>query len=339
MSFFPASESIDHLDQIQGKRIVIGIMDWGLGHATRSVPVIKKLAGKNELIICSAGAAFDFLNSYFPNLKVVQKPGYDIRYHSFLPVVFALAFRTPWIYSSIQKENKWLDKLVSSFNPDLIISDNCYGFYNKKSVSIIITHQMMLKVPKIMAFSESMVRGKIVKWCSRFDQIWIPDFADRTDNLSGDLSHHYPSIPGQFFIGPLSRFSDPVVPEEKDIDVCYLISGPEPLRSRFFERCFNEAERSGQKTVIISGTPGKMTEENSGLITVYSHLPDEQLADVLSRSKRIVCRSGYSTIMDLYALGLEAEFIPTPGQTEQEYLSQWLAKGIGSKRKKAAISV
>ena len=43
---------------------------------------------------------------------------------------------------------------------------------------------------------------------------------------------------------------------------------------------------------------------------------------IINGAKKIISRSGYSSIMDYHALGCleKVEMIATPGQTEQEYL-------------------
>lgn len=325
MNYSPANESIEHLSAIKGKRILYGVMDWGLGHATRSVPLIRCLAENNEVVLASAGRAADFLRQYFPDLPIKIKPAYRISYSKSLPVSTALLLRIPSIFRTIRNEKKWLDELENERSFDLVISDNCYGLFSKKAFSVLITHQLMLKMPRGFSMFERFAHRKIKQWINAFNECWVPDHSSISNNLSGDLSHKYPVDHRVKYIGPLSRFDGKKLPAtEKDLDVMYLISGPEPSRNHFFMACLNEAITKKYKAVIVSGVPGPLREEWLGEIKFYNHLPDERMMEFLNRAERIVCRSGYSTIMDLHVLGLKAFYIPTPGQTEQEYLAKHL---------------
>lgn len=297
-------------------------MDWGLGHASRSVPVIKKLIQKNKVIIASSGNALRFLKNYFPSLTIIEKPGYHIRYSITLPVAFSILSNVPSIVSSIRKENSWLKKQVEILKPNVIISDNCYGFYHQEIKSIIITHQLMLKMPAGFSFAESTVHYWIKKRLNKFDECWVPDYAG-SENLSGDLSHKYPVDDRVIFIGPLSRFDSPLKLKEKNIDITYLISGPEPHRTFFQQQCIDDAKKNNWKAIVVSGLPGKHEIIHDNLITIFPHLNDELLLDVLCRSKKVICLSGYSSIMDFHALQIKATMHPTPGQTEQEYLAKY----------------
>lgn len=308
----------------EGKRILFGVLDWGLGHATRSVPLIKKLAEKNEVIIASSGRALDFLTDYFPSLKNLEKPGYAIAYASNRSAFLSIVLQSFKINKAIKKEHRWLENLIKKEKIDIVYSDNCYGLYNHNIISIIITHQLMLKMPVSLKWIEPFAHRWVMKKIDSFDRCLIPDFEGK-ENLSGDLSHLYPLPPHAEFIGPQSRFefysSNPKT--EKEYDVVVLISGPEPARSRFESELKEKFRGKGQKVAIIRGIPGneKLITENN--LDIYDHLNDTELAKMLQNSKKIICRSGYSTIMDLQALSLTAEFIPTKGQTEQEYLAEF----------------
>ena len=161
--YLPVIETLDDLLKIKDKKIVIGILDWGLGHATRSVPVINRLCVQNDVTIASSGRALTFLQNYFPALKVIEKPGYNIRYSPFLPVAWGLGFQIPAIHAAINKEKKWLKNYLEKHRTDLIISDNCYGFYNQNAFSMIITHQLMLKMPTGSGFLEKMVHENLLR--------------------------------------------------------------------------------------------------------------------------------------------------------------------------------
>ena len=308
----------------EGKRILFGVLDWGLGHATRSVPLIKKLAEKNDVILASTGRAMDFLIGYFPTLPHTEKPGYNIAYSSNRSAFLAIVLQSLKITKAILAEHRWLEGFIKKEKIDVVYSDNCYGLYNHNIPSIIITHQLMLKMPIGLKWMEPFAHQWVLKKIDCFDQCLIPDF-EGTDNLSGDLSHLYPLPEHIEFIGPQSRFEyPPSIPmTEKQYDVVVLVSGPEPARSSFEAELKNQLIGTNQKVALVRGIPGntKIIKENN--LDIYDHLNDAELIPILLNSKKIICRSGYSTIMDLNALKRTAEFIPTSGQTEQEYLAEY----------------
>ena len=64
----------------KNKRILFAIMGWGLGHATRSIPLIRSLLNNHEVILASKGIALNLLRQDFPNLKCITFPDYAVRY-------------------------------------------------------------------------------------------------------------------------------------------------------------------------------------------------------------------------------------------------------------------
>lgn len=114
-----------------------------------------------------------------------------------------------------------------------------------------------------------------------------------------------------------------------------VLSGLEPHRTILQERLTKRFLASGERSLIVEGKPERDIQicqrEN---ITVVSHLPDHELYQALNTARTIYCRSGYSTVMDLVAIGIsDAILIPTPGQTEQEYLAEHLSsKGFQTLR-------
>lgn len=305
-------------------KILICPLNWGLGHATRCVPIIQKLMNQgHELVIAADGYPVQFLRQQFPTLKTIEFPGYKINYASGKSQILAMVKNMPNIISGIIKEHKSLKKLLKQNKFDQIISDNRFGLWNKKVHSIYITHQLMIKMPDSLNFLEPIawfIHRYIIQ---RYDECWIPDF-EGIDNLSGDLSHKYPLLPHAKFIGMLSRFQhiNEIIPSE-DFDIVAVISGVEPQRTVFENQLLNRFADSEQKILIVCGKPAlEKTTKQVGNITCISHLNDNELAAILLGAKKIISRSGYSTIMDLKSLNClyKAEFIPTPGQTEQEYL-------------------
>jgi len=305
-------------------KIVLCPLNWGLGHATRCVPIIRKLvADGHEVVIAADGFPLEFLHQQFPNLRLIEVSSYAIRYSSGKTQVIAMLWNLPNILGGIRKEHRWLKKLLKNEHFDQVISDNRFGLWSKKTHCIYITHQLMVKMPLTLKILEPLIWliHRII--ILRYNECWIPD-TEGKENFSGDLSHKYPLPRNAKFIGPLSRFHDF---ENKTIDNSYetiaVLSGVEPQRSIFEQELMRRFQHSGQKMLIVCGQPtAEKRCYHVGDVTLVSHLHDEELVPILKGAKKIISRSGYSSIMDLKALNCFAktELIPIPGQTEQEYL-------------------
>jgi hypothetical protein len=314
-------------------KILVCPLNWGLGHATRCVPIIYNLAKENDLIIVSDGFPLIFFKNEFPKEKFPQISfdvfhSYSISYSKKKSQIGAMIRSLPKIIFGIIKEHFWLEKYVKQHKIDKIISDNRFGMWNKRTFSVYITHQLMVKMPPEMQFLEKPI-WRIHRWfIKHYDECWIPDFEDKNKNLSGDLSHKYFLLKNTKFIGALSRFQllENIEPNNLFSTVCVL-SGVEPQRTVFENFLLDKFKNSKEKILIIEGKPQSETrKKQTGNITVVSHLSTEEIAAYLLGCQKIICRSGYSSVMDLAALNClyKTEFYPTPGQTEQEYLAKYL---------------
>ncbi len=305
------------------KSVMVCPLDWGLGHATRIIPVIQKLIdNENEVIIAAGKLPLNLLKSEFPELKHIQFPSFHIKYSKGGNQLFKMMFQSYKILFGIINEHNVLKKLIKEQKIDVVISDNRFGCWNKNIRSVYITHQLMVKMPKGLKFLEYF--GYLIhRWfIKKYNECWIPDWEGK-DNLSGDLSHKYKIPSNARFIGPLSRFEGlQHVVEAMKYDIVCILSGPEPQRTILEDILIKQNSKSKFKTIIVRGQPGKSMPENTEKIEFVNHLPTKQLAETIKRSKLVVCRSGYSGIMDLIALNKKAILIPTPGQTEQEYLAE-----------------
>lgn len=299
-------------------------LDWGLGHATRVVPLIRDLQDKgHEVLIGACGESAVLLKSFFPKLTILDDiPSYGITYpqHGFLSVHFAL--KSPSILRAIAKEKKWLDRVIDQYNIEYVYSDNRYGLNNKRVECKLITHQLDIPAPILL---KPFVRLMTGHYFDLFDQILVPDF-NKGMNLSGKLSHGRDITTRVKYIGPLSRFNGISVDKHTAINqyqCVALISGPEPTRTYFEEILRREIAITGLKALIIQGKPSLPKDTTEGNVRTVNHLPDDVLASVLKQAGLIISRSGYSTIMDLHALDLQAMLVPTPGQAEQVYLAEY----------------
>lgn len=297
------------------KRILIAPLDWGLGHATRCIPIIRHLLNTgNQPVIAASGRSLKLLSSEFPNAETHLFQGYNITYPKGTGMAWKMFRSTPQILGRIREEGQELEKLVPKLKLDGVISDNRFGLHSDQVPCVYMTHQVMIKAP----FFETTLYRMHMNYMRRFSSVWIPDF--EKEGLSGDLSHKYPKPFNSEYIGPLSRFK--AVETELKTDLLVLISGPEPQRTRFEQLVLEQLKGFDGKVTAVVGTPDKQFDRMEGNLRVVSHLNAGQLQQEIAAAKLIVSRSGYSTIMDLAAMGKKAVFVPTPGQTEQEYLAK-----------------
>lgn len=299
------------------KTILIAPLNWGLGHATRCIPIIKALQENNFTpIIASDGVALELLKKEFPYIQTLQLPSYQIEYaKNGKNFKWKLIQSLPSMLEAIREEKKLVKKWIAKYEIDGIISDNRLGVFSNKIPSVFITHQLNVMTGNTTWFT-SKLHQIIIK---KYTQCWVPDVAG-TPNLTGDLGHvtgkHFPVQ----YIGPLSRLHKKELPTHYDLMV--ILSGPEPQRSILEEKLTEEVKRFKGKVVFIKGIIEKsQVKEIVGDVTFYNFMNTRQLEQTFNESEQILCRSGYTTIMDLVKLGKKAFFIPTPGQYEQEYLA------------------
>ena len=312
--------------------ILFAPLNWGLGHATRDVPLISSFLKKgHKIIIAADGAPLEFLKLEFPGLEFIIFSGFKTRYAPKPFFLLYLFLQMPFFYVSIWIEHLRLKKIIKDFQITTVVSDNRYGLWNKHVKSILITHQLFIQLPKLLKFLEPALHLITQKLIVRFTECWIPDYKEVEKSLTGKLSHGAYLPENAKYIGPLSRFANYLPknthPTKQNYpNVLILISGPEPQRT-FFEAEMEAQFSNSTKTVLmVCGTPNpnrhKLQKSKSN-ITKVAHLSTQELYLNLINANTIIARSGYSTIMDLHVLGLKAVLIPTPNQSEQEYLAEW----------------
>ena len=289
-----------------------------MGHASRCIPIIRYLLECNcEVIIAADKRPLALLKAEFPSLEFIMMPGYNISYPTNGSMTLKMASSIPKIVSGIKREHELLEKLIETKKIDLVISDNRFGLWTKKIPCVFITHQVMIKSP----LGENILHRLNKSYTDKFTYCWVPD-VEGTENLSGDLSHKFPLPKNAKYIGVLSRFTNTSFPVKDQLLV--ILSGPEPQRTLFERRVIHEIEKMKLNALIVQG----ITEKNNSEMVnanckLTSNLKAADLQKEISSSKYILCRSGYSTIMDLAVLGKKnIIFVPTPGQTEQEYLAE-----------------
>ncbi len=311
------------------KRILVAPLDWGLGHATRSIPLIIELLNQNvDVVLAADGRPYDLLQREFPSLPIVRLSGYGIRYSEDGNIVSEMLRQLPRIAASVIREHRTLSKLIKDLKIDAVISDNRFGLFSRCVPCIYVTHQIAIRMPRSLEwFSRTalMMHELLIR---RYDECWIPDHAEEA-NLSGSLSHGFPLPANARYIGPLSRFkTDPNA--KLDYDVVAVLSGPEPQRTIFEGIIVEQLRNSQWKSLVVRGVPEKSQHMKlSDSLSVVSFLESDALSRAMQSAAVIVARPGYSTLMDLALIGRQAILVPTPGQTEQEYLANTLkSKGL-----------
>lgn len=313
------------MTSLAGKKLLLAPLDWGLGHATRCVPVIKDLLNIGcEVWLAGEGAQEKLLREEFSSLPFLPLKGYRIKYGK-AGLTRKLLLQIPSILDSIKSENKWLKEQVSKYQFDAVISDNRYGLYHENIFSVFITHQLHIK-SSLGKWSEKFLQQWNYKFINRFHECWVPD-EEGQNNLAGELSHpaQLPAIPVKY-TGTLSRFSQNDIQEVKD-HLLIMLSGPEPQRTMLENKIIDEVVNYNGTATIARGLP---VERNiipsTNTIHFHNHLSSEELNNEAMKAELIIGRSGYSTVMDIAALQKKSILIPTPGQTEQEYLAAHLMK-------------
>lgn len=301
------------------KTILVAPIDWGLGHATRCIPIIQQLLKEGfDVIPASSGDALLLLRKEFPDLEYLELPTYAIEYPTNGKRFKSYMIRKlKSIYKVMNEENNRISEFVSAKKIDGIISDGRLGVRHPKIPSVFITHQLQVKTGNT-TFLSSKLHQFIIK---KFNECWVPDYYHKSLNLSGKLGHIHSHPFPIFYIGPLSRMKKKKLPIT--IDVLAIISGPEPQRTLLEKLLIQELKKSDSKNIVI--VRGKIEDqqkwEQNGNLKIVNFALKDELETLINQSDLVISRSGYSTIMDLAHLEKKAFFIPTPGQFEQRYLA------------------
>ncbi|SKB54609.1 conserved hypothetical protein [Salegentibacter holothuriorum] len=307
---------------MQKKRILVAVLNWGLGHATRCIPIINELQLNGfEVFIASDGAALELLKKEFLSITTFELPSYNISYSKHASSFkWKLFTETPGILKAIRLERKAIINLITEHDFTGIISDNRFGCRHIDITSVFITHQL-----NVLSGNTTYLSSRIhQKYISKFDECWIPDIPGK-HNLSGVMGHAKETPKNVKYIGPLSRFNKS--PQQKQYDYAAILSGPEPQRTMLEEKLLISFQNSDQKIILVRGimTEKTISSKNKNL-EIKNYLTSIALQEVILSSDVIICRSGYSSIMDLAKLEKKAYLIPTPGQYEQQYLADFFLK-------------
>ena len=326
-----------HIPRMSGRQnVLVAPLNWGLGHASRCIPLIRELLRQGHRVVVAAdGNAYEWIEEELQTLKdrrrlqLTRLRDVNIRYSEGNSQTLAMVRQLPGIIANAIREHRALKGLIKKYHLSLVISDNRFGLWSRKAHCVYMTHQLNIMTPRGHAWAKPLLRA-MHRWViGHYDQCWIPDYGDPKHNLSGDLSHGQSMPKHARFVGPLSRFADTEEHEETEVETemgtyetVAIVSGPEPHRSLFEKKLRERLLKSDTPALLICGRPMEKGTEREGNLTVVPTMPTKQMRLALKNAKRIICRSGYTSLMDLAALGClnKAELSATPGQTEQEYL-------------------
>jgi UDP-N-acetylglucosamine transferase subunit ALG13 len=300
--------------------VLITPLDWGLGHATRCVPIVSEFLKRDcKVSIATSGGALQLLKQEFPQLTFFELVSYNAKYATNDRLITKLFFQSLKFMAAIRTEHKQIDEILKGNRFDLIVSDNRFGCYSKNTKSIFVTHQINFVLKPSMRWAEGIINYWNQERVKKFDHCWIPDLPNQS--FSGELST--PKGLPVSFVGILSRFKKTTSHSEKKYDLLALISGPEPQRTIFEKVIREQSINLNKRILLVKGKPneGEIVITN-GLISEVGHLKTDELQQAIESSEFIICRSGYSSVMDLAMMGMNnIIFVPTPGQPEQEYLA------------------
>lgn len=313
--------------------ILICPLEWGLGHAARSIPIAATLKKMNHNVMIAAGEEhLSLFQEELPGLTLIPFPGFKPGYSRYLPQYLILLLQIPILVYHILNEHSRLKGIIDRYSVDIVISDNRFGLWNNKVRTAYITHMPHIPFPAPFRFLEPigvLFHRYIIR---KYSVCFIPDLPGEV-NLTGRLTHNDTLPENVRFIGILSRFTGNRKASSNDHEklnhFTVILSGPEPQKTLFKEKVLCILENVGRPVYFLEGKPGMGNRTvRSGNFTFISHLPAQEMGSLIEASEKIITRAGYSTIMELVSLNKSALLVPTPGQTEQEYL----ASSLSSKR-------
>lgn len=303
---------------LAGKRVLVAPLDWGLGHSTRCIPIIQRLLDRGAIPVLGAdNGPLALLRSEFPQLEHVRIPGANIRYSKGQSQRWSMARQFPEMVRSVRAESALFDRIRGDLRLDAVISDQRFGLRSPDMPSVLITHQVFPFTP----IAQGALRKLNLRNIGKFHRCWIMDEAT-APGLAGELSHGRSLPTNARYIGTVSRMSGSHTSSPSKYRIVAVISGPEPHRTLLDGILTEQLQRIEGKHLLVRGLPANAEQETVVNVLRVPHLNGTELSAAMASAELIVSRSGYTTLMDLVALGRSALVIPTPGQAEQEYLGE-----------------
>jgi len=310
----------------QRKKVFIAPLNWGLGHATRILPLIKRLLARNFVVyLAASGRSREVLDNEVSGCVYLDFPAYPIKYPRsrffvtrFMSVIF------PQMIIAMQREKRMLRKLHRKYKFDLIISDNRFSLTLTNVKCLLLSHQLRYKLPWPIHKMEWLPEYFNYYHFKKYDTIIVPDVKEG-ETLTGELSHEMRYIPKEklYYSGILTDLDVSNLKKSEVIDYLVIISGPEPQRTKFEKIIMSQLEKLTGRVIVTLGIPEKRYKIRVGNAEIYTYLNRQQISQFMYNSRLIISRAGYTTVMEMVEMGKKGLFVPTPGQIEQEYLAKY----------------
>lgn len=302
--------------------ILYCILDWGLGHASRSMPIVMYLqqVGYKVTIATSKKLFDEYIALELEQVAFLELKAYKPKYSKFNMQTFRLLTQIPQFLSVYFSDKSRVAAFVNAYKPDVIFSDNRFSCWHKSVKSIYITHQLSIinvKTDSVWGLPTRIHRYII----NKFDLCLVPDEESGAAGLLSVDSSKKLTIKR---IGLLSRLQH--IKNRKHNYILVILSGPEPQRTIFETKVIEASFEISDEIVLVRGTSLPLKQKLPSSIKAYNIIGTEILSRLCEMAYYVVARSGYSTVMDLLVAHLPALLVATPGQSEQEYLSTYLCK-------------
>jgi uncharacterized protein (TIGR00661 family) len=307
-------------------KILVSPLAWGLGHATRDVSIINDLIARGHTVgVAATGIALELLTREFPDLEFYDVPDYPSPYTSSGFSVARVMALFPLMVKNIAREHRIISRIVKRERYDLVISDNRFGAFAADVPSLFISHQIRFSTPGAIESVERTMEVFNSRYHRHFERVIVPDNPPGPRSLSGKLGNARRPLTKRraYWAGIITDIRKQDLPQ--DIDYLVSISGPKVTKDALRKVIMDQIGGLAGTKVILLGDPGADFEQRpDGDTLVKSHVDRREMAELLNRARFVITRSGYTTVMELAELEKkEILFTPTPGQTEQEYLSAY----------------
>ena len=248
-------------------KILVAPLNWGLGHASRCVPLVQRFLDEgHEVILGGDGASLTLLRRHFPKCRYVFLAPLNLRYGKGKRQVWAMIKALPKLMAWAYKDHVMLQAVLREEKIDMVVSDNCFGLYTSHQsqttnpsspITVYITHQLHIFLPKGWRWLEPLVARLHARIYTRYNKVWVPDYEEFDRSLGGELSHpQFPNLPihNIEYIGPLSRFAQSTnCKPQTTYGVVAVLSGLEPQRAMLERELVARYRDSQEKVLIVQG--------------------------------------------------------------------------------------
>ncbi|MEK6968538.1 MAG: glycosyltransferase [Nanoarchaeota archaeon] len=300
---------------------VFVISNYGLGHATRMLPVIMKLIEQGEKVtIVAKGNSLLMLKNELGDASNYELMQYEVPL-KFSDKGFSM-FETlkagPSFISLISSQKKWLENFSAKEKIDRVIADGEIGYHLKNKKSFFVNNQLRLLPGSLLGDGTELLTDVFSKG---FEKVIVPD--DENGTLGGLLTSktRFYDKKRLAYVGILSSIRKKNV--VRNVDYFISISGPGISKEVFTRQVMEQLHLLKGKVVVALGRPDLKEIASKGNAKIYPYLNRKQQESFLNKAKLVISRSGYTTMMELAEIDKKAFFIPTLNHPEQEYLAKF----------------